>query len=85
MISFLSDVILYFTSLIYTLAVISIIYASLICLRLIDVKAIIAYSSITHMGVMILGFFSNNLQSLEGAVILGLSHGVIFFLLLLGI
>lgn len=77
MIPFLPDATLYFTPLIYTLAVISIIYASLTCLRLIDVKAIIAYSSVSHMGVVVLGLFSNNLQGIEGAVILGLAHGVI--------
>jgi NADH-ubiquinone oxidoreductase chain 4 len=77
MIPYFPEATLYFTPLIYTLAVISIIYASLTCLRLIDVKAIIAYSSVSHMGVVVLGLFSNNLQGLEGAVILGLAHGVI--------
>lgn len=77
MIPYFPDATIYFTPLIYTLAVISIIYASLTCLRLIDIKAIIAYSSVSHMGVVVLGLFSNNLQGLEGAVILGLSHGVI--------
>jgi NADH-ubiquinone oxidoreductase chain 4 len=77
MIPFLPDATLYFTPLIYTLSVISIIYASLTCLRLIDVKAIVAYSSVSHMGVVVLGLFSNNLQGIEGAVILGLAHGVI--------
>jgi len=77
MIPLLPNATLYFTPLIYTLAVISIIYASLTCLRLIDVKGIIAYSSIAHMGVVVLGIFSNNLQGIEGAVILGLAHGVI--------
>jgi len=77
MIPFLPEATLYFTPLIFTLAVISIIYASLTCLRLIDVKAIIAYSSVSHMGVVVLGLFSNNLQGIEGAIILGLAHGVI--------
>jgi len=77
MIPYFPDATLYFTPLIYTLSVISIIYASLTCLRLIDVKAIIAYSSISHMGVVVLGLFSNNLQGIEGAIILGLAHGVI--------
>ena len=77
MIPYFPEATLYFTPLIYTLAVISIIYASLTCLRLIDVKAIIAYSSISHMGVVVLGLFSNNLQGIEGAIILGLAHGVI--------
>ncbi len=77
MIPYFPDATLYFTPLIYTLSVISIVYASLTCLRLIDVKAIIAYSSISHMGVVVLGLFSNNLQGIEGAIILGLAHGVI--------
>lgn len=77
MIPYFPDATLYFTPLIYTLSIISIVYASLTCLRLIDVKAIIAYSSISHMGVVVLGLFSNNLQGIEGAIILGLAHGVI--------
>lgn len=77
MIPYFPEASLYFTPLIYTLAVISVIYASLTCLRLIDIKAIIAYSSISHMGVVVLGLFSNNLQGIEGSIILGLAHGVI--------
>lgn len=64
MIPLFPEATLYFTPLIYTLAIISIVYASLTCLHLIDVKAIIAYSSISHMGVVVLGLFSNNLQGI---------------------
>jgi NADH-ubiquinone oxidoreductase chain 4 len=66
------DTSLYFIPLIYTLSVISIVYALLTCLRLIDVKAIVVYSSVSYIGVVVLGLFSNNLQGIEGAVILGL-------------
>lgn len=76
LIPFFPDASLYFTPLVYTLAVISIIYPSLTCLRTINIKAIIAYSSIAHMSVSILGFFSNNLQGIEGAIMLSLAHGI---------
>jgi NADH-ubiquinone oxidoreductase chain 4 len=73
----LPDASLYFTPLVYTMAFISIIYSSLATLRQIDTKAIVAYSSIGHMGVVILGIFSNTLQGIEGAMLLSLAHGIV--------
>jgi len=67
----------YFTPLIYTLAVLSIIYASLTALRQVDLKKIIAYSSIAHMNLVVLGIFSFKLQGLTGAIFLMLAHGVV--------
>jgi len=74
---FLPDASLYFTPLAYTLAVISIIYSSFTTLRQIDLKKIIAYSSIGHMGICILGIFSNTIQGIEGAILLSLAHGIV--------
>jgi proton-translocating NADH-quinone oxidoreductase chain M len=67
----------YFTPLVYTLSVIGIIYASLTTLRQIDLKKIIAYSSVAHMGFVTLGLFSLNVQGIEGSILLMLSHGLV--------
>jgi proton-translocating NADH-quinone oxidoreductase chain M len=67
----------YFTTFIYTITTISILLSSLSCLRQIDLKKIIAYSSIGHMGVTILGLFSNNLSAIQGSIFMMLSHGII--------
>lgn len=56
----------YFTPLAYTFAIISIIYASLSALRQTDFKCLVAYSSIAHMGVGMVGLFSNTVQGIEG-------------------
>jgi len=68
---------IYFTPLIYTLSVLGIIYASFTTLRQIDLKKIIAYSSVAHMGFVTLGLFSLNAQGIEGAILLMLSHGFV--------
>ena len=68
---------LYFTPLIYTLSVIAIIYTSLTTLRQIDLKKIIAYSSVAHMNFVTLGLFSLNTQGIEGSILLMLSHGLV--------
>lgn len=71
------DASIYFTPLIYTMSLIAILYASLTTLRQIDIKKIIAYSSVAHMGYVTLGLFGANLQSIEGSLILMLSHGLV--------
>lgn len=63
--------------LVQTLAIISLIYASLSTIRQIDTKAVIAYSSVAHMAVAILGIFSNSIQGIEGSILLGLAHGFV--------
>lgn len=68
---------IYFSPLIFLLSLIAIIYGSLTTLRQIDLKKIIAYSSISHMGFVTLGIFSLNPVSIEGSIILMLSHGLI--------
>jgi NADH-ubiquinone oxidoreductase chain 4 len=66
-----------YTYLIYLIGVITIIYASLSTLRTIDVKELIAYSSVSHAAVYLLGVFSNSLQGIEGSITLGLAHGLV--------
>ncbi|KAF7846791.1 hypothetical protein BT93_L3734 [Corymbia citriodora subsp. variegata] len=65
------------TSVIYVIGVITIIYASLSTLRTIDVKELIAYSSVSHAAVYLLGVFSNCIQGIEGGIVLGLGHGFV--------
>ena len=67
----------YFTPLIYTLSLLAALYASLTTLRQIDLKKIIAYSSISHMGFVTLGLFTLNIQGIMGSIILMLSHGLV--------
>lgn len=55
----------------------TIIYASISTLRTIDVKELIAYSSVSHAAVYLLGVFSNTIQGIEGGIALGLAHGFV--------
>ena len=77
LINFLPDATHYFSPLVQTIAIITIIYASLATIIQQDTKALIAYSSIAHMGVVILGLFSNTIQGIEGAILLALAHGFV--------
>lgn len=67
----------YFTPLIYAISVTAIIYVSLTTLRQVDLKKIIAYSSVAHMAFVTLGIFTSNLQAIEGSILLMLSHGIV--------
>jgi NADH-quinone oxidoreductase subunit M len=66
-----------FTPLIFILSAIAIIYTSLVALAQEDMKKLIAYSSVAHMGFVTIGAFSANLQGVEGAIIQMLSHGIV--------
>ena len=66
-----------YTYIVYLIGVITIIYASISTLRTIDVKELIAYSSVCHAAVYLLGVFSNTIQGIEGGIILGLAHGFV--------
>nr|YP_004222735.1 NADH dehydrogenase subunit 4 [Glaucocystis nostochinearum]ADW83107.1 NADH dehydrogenase subunit 4 [Glaucocystis nostochinearum] len=68
---------IYFTPLVFTMGVIGIVYGSLTTLRQIDLKKIIAYSSVAHMNFVVLGIFALNLQGIEGSILLMLSHGIV--------
>ena len=67
----------YFTPLIFTLSIVAIIYTSLIALMQDDMKKLIAYSSVAHMGFVTIGIFSLTKQGLEGSIIKMMSHGLI--------
>jgi proton-translocating NADH-quinone oxidoreductase chain M len=75
LINFLPDATNYFSPLIQTIAIISLIYASFSTIIQQDTKRLIAYSSVAHMAVVVLGLFSNNLQGIEGAILLAIGHG----------
>ena len=66
-----------YTYIVYLIGVITIIYASISTLRTIDVKELIAYSSVSHAAVYLLGVFSNTIQGIEGGITLGLAHGFV--------
>ena len=67
----------YFIPLIYTLSIIAIIYTSLVALMQEDMKKLIAYSSVAHMGFVTLGIFTFNVQGIEGSIFQMISHGII--------
>lgn len=75
----------FFAPFVFALSVMAILYASLVALAQKDMKKLIAYSSIAHMGFVTLGLFSLNLQGVSGAVVQMLSHGLISSALFLAI
>jgi NADH-quinone oxidoreductase subunit M len=66
-----------FAPLVFTLSVIAIIYTSLVALMQEDMKKLIAYSSVAHMGFVTMGIFSLNMQGVQGAVFQMVSHGFV--------
>ncbi len=68
---------IFFTPLIYILSIIAIVYISILALSQRNIKKLIAYSSVAHMGYVTLGIFSRNQESLHGAVFQMISHGII--------
>jgi NADH-quinone oxidoreductase subunit M len=67
----------YFAPLVFGLSVVAVIYTSLVALMQEDMKKLIAYSSVAHMGFVTLGLFTFNVQGVEGAMFQMLSHGVV--------
>ena len=67
----------FFAPFVYTLSIIAIIYTSLVALAQEDMKKLIAYSSVAHMGFVTIGIFTVQTQGVEGAIVQMLSHGVI--------
>src|SRR5258708_910309 len=63
--------------LIYTLSVVAVVYTSLVALAQTDMKKLIAYSSVAHMGVVTIGIFTVNVQGISGAMFQMLSHGIV--------
>lgn len=71
------DASLYFAPFVMTLSIIAIIYTSLVAMVQQDMKKLIAYSSIAHMGFVTLGIFAMTMQSVTGSVVQMLSHGIV--------
>ncbi len=71
------DASLYFQTFVYTLSVIAIIYTSLVALMQEDMKKLIAYSSVAHMGFVTMGIFSMTRQGIDGAMFQMISHGLV--------
>lgn len=67
----------YFSSFINIFAILSVLYTSLTAIRQIDMKKIIAYSSVGHMNVVLLGLLVLNIENIEGAIFQMISHGIV--------
>jgi len=74
-----------FTPLVYSLSLIAIVYASLVALMQEDMKKLIAYSSVAHMGFVTLGIFTITQQGIEGSIIQMISHGLVSSALFLSV
>ena len=81
----MSKATIFYSPLIDSIALVSVLYASLTTVRQVDLKRIIAYSSIAHMNLVILGVFSGNIQGIAGSIFLMIAHGIVsgalFFLI----
>ena len=75
----------FFTPLIYTLSVVAVIYTSLVALMQDDMKKLIAYSSVAHMGFVTIGIFTPNALGLDGSIVQMLSHGIVSAALFMGV
>ncbi|MDB3873151.1 NADH-quinone oxidoreductase subunit M [Pelagibacteraceae bacterium] len=71
------DASIYFGPLVFTLSIIAIIYTSLVALVQKDMKKLIAYSSVAHMGFVTIGIFVFNQEGIEGSIFQMISHGII--------
>ena len=67
----------YFLPLVSTMAVLGVLYGSLSTIRQIDMKRVVAYSSVAHMNLVVLGLFSNTEVGISGAIYLMIAHGVV--------
>lgn len=67
----------FFAPFIFTISVFGVIYASITTMQQVDLKKIIAYSSVGHMGLVTIGLFSFNSQGIVGAILLMISHGIV--------
>lgn len=67
----------YFAPIMYTLSILGVIYASLTTIRQTDLKRIIAYSSVGHMGIVTIGIFAMNVEGIEGSIYLQIAHGIV--------
>ncbi|MFT5702728.1 MAG: NADH-quinone oxidoreductase subunit M [Rickettsiales bacterium] len=82
---FFPDASVYFAPMVLILSAVAIIYASIVALMQEDMKKMIAYSSVAHMGFITMGIFAFNMQGLQGAVVQMISHGLVSSALFLGV
>jgi NADH-quinone oxidoreductase subunit M len=68
---------IYFANFVFALSVIAIVYTSLVAMMQDDIKKLIAYSSVAHMGFVTMGIFAGNTQGVQGAVFQMVSHGLV--------
>jgi NADH-quinone oxidoreductase subunit M len=68
---------LYFTPFVNCLAIIAVIYCSITAIRQTDIKRVIAYASVAHMNLIILGLFSGTVEGVEGSILQMISHGLV--------
>ncbi|HEX6144196.1 MAG TPA: NADH-quinone oxidoreductase subunit M, partial [Geminicoccaceae bacterium] len=73
----LPDASIYFTPLIWALSIVAIVYTSLVALMQHDMKKLIAYSSVAHMGIVTIGIFTLNPLGIQGSIVQMLSHGLV--------
>ncbi|MFN4141659.1 NADH-quinone oxidoreductase subunit M [Aestuariivirga sp.] len=71
------DASVYFQDFVFVLSIIAIVYTSLVALMQEDMKKLIAYSSVAHMGFVTMGIFSLNRQGIDGAMFQMISHGLV--------
>ncbi len=67
----------YYTPFIYTLSILGLIYSSLVAIRQTDLKRIIAYASIAHMNLIMIGLYTNKIFGIEGSLLQMFSHGLV--------
>lgn len=67
----------YYAPLVYMLSILGVIYASITTIRQVDLKRIIAYSSVGHMGIVTIGIFTRNIEGIEGSIYLQIAHGLV--------
>lgn len=77
LIPILPDACEYFRPLVLTISILSLVHGSLATIRQVDSKVFVAYSSVGHMAIVILGLGSGTLNGIEGAVLLSVAHGLI--------
>lgn len=67
----------FFAPLVFALSIVAVVYTSLVALMQEDMKKLIAYSSVAHMGFVTIGIFTFNTQGIEGGIVQMLSHGIV--------
>jgi NADH-ubiquinone oxidoreductase chain 4 len=77
LIPFLPEASEYLSPMVQTVCTITLIYSSLTTIRQTDFKCLVAYSSVAHMAIVVIGLFSNTITGIEGAIVLSLAHGFV--------